>query len=74
MVQQRQWRKEHVDSRYAACISRYRREYAIFACLDDKHRIKVGELSCPLAAAERGRLVLLQESPDFRLKSRFHLL
>ena len=40
------------------------REYALtlrdvcaFVCLDDKHKIKVGEPNCPVAAAERGRRV-----------------
>lgn len=28
-VQQRQFRKEHDDSHYAACIFRYEREYAV---------------------------------------------
>lgn len=60
-VQQRQFRKSHPDSHYAACLYRYQREYAItvhdhavFVCLDDKHKIKVGEPNSPVAAAERG--------------------
>ena len=64
MVQQRQWRHLHVDAHYAAAMFRYMREYALmlrdvcgFVCLDDKHKIKIGELSCPVAAAERGRRV-----------------
>lgn len=74
MVQQRQWRKHHVDSHYAACIFRYIREYAlklrsyaIFTCVDDKHRVKVGEPSCPVAAAERGRQVLVHSSTSFQV-------
>ena len=66
MVQQRQLRHSHVDSHYAACIFRYIREYAIichefcnFICLDDKHRIKVGEPGVPVASVERGRQVLV---------------
>ena len=42
-MQQRQWRKEHEDAHYAACLFRYEREYAVlmrshsnFACIDDK--------------------------------------
>ena len=42
MVQQRQWRKQHPDSHYAACIFRYQREFAlksrdvsILVCADD---------------------------------------
>ena len=41
-VQQRQWRKQHEDSHYAACIYRYQREYGVqmqqqcvFVCIDD---------------------------------------
>ena len=59
-VQHRQWRKDHEDTHYAACIFRYMREYAILfcrfsvlACLDDKHKVKVGEPGFPVAAAER---------------------
>ena len=66
MVQQRQLRHSHVDSHYAACVFRYIREYAIvcrdfcnFVCLDDKHRIKVGEPDVPVASVERGRQVLV---------------
>ena len=36
------------------------RDYCRFACLDDKHRIKVGEPAFPVAAAERGRSVLVR--------------
>jgi hypothetical protein len=48
-VQLRQWRKGHEDAHYVAW---YEREYAImiresamFVCIDDKHKIKVGEPS-----------------------------
>ena len=65
-VQQRQFRKSHPDSHYAACLYRYQREYAIqvrnyavFVCLDDKHKVKVGEPQAPVAAAERGRQVIV---------------
>ena len=71
-IQQRQWRKEHEDVHYAACIFRYMCEYAlllwssaIFACLDDKHKVKVGEPNCLVAAAERGRQVLVHSSTSF---------
>ena len=62
MVQQRQWRHSHIDAHYAAAIFRYMREYALelreycaFICLDDKHKLKVGEPNCPVAAVKRGR-------------------
>ena len=71
-VQQRQWRKEHPDAHYAAGIFRYQREYAVkmkdhcsFLCLDDKHRIKVGDPGIPVAAAERGRRVLTAAGSRF---------
>ncbi len=71
-VQQRQWRKEHPDTHYAAGVFRYQKEYAImmrdicqFVCLDDKHRIKVGEPRVPIAAAERGRRVLTSVGTRF---------
>lgn len=65
-VQQCQWRKDHEDVHYAACIFQYMREYAVlfrrfsvFACLDDiKHKVKVGEPNYLVAAAECGRQVL----------------
>lgn len=71
-VQQRQWRKEHPDAHYAAGVFRYQREYAVmvrdhcsFFCLDDKHRVKVGDPGFPLAAAERGRQVLTSAGSRF---------
>ena len=73
-VQRRQWRQEHVDAHYAAAIFRYQREFAIefrdhcmLACLDDKHRIKVGDPGSPLAAVERGRRVLVQRNASFEV-------
>ena len=48
MVQQRQWRKNHIDSHYGACIFRYLREcalmlnkFATLVCVDNKHRVKI---------------------------------
>ena len=35
--------------------------------VDDKHRVKVGEPSCPVAAAERGRQVLVHSSTSFQV-------
>ena len=69
MVQQKQLHHSHIDSHYAACVFRYIREYAIicrdfynFICLDDKHRVKVGEPEVPVAAVERGRQVLVSKN------------
>lgn len=36
-------------------------------CLDDKHRCKVGEPSFPVAAAERGRKVLVSLTQSFEV-------
>ena len=72
MVQQRQWRHQHIDAHYAASCFRYIREYAVlfrqysmFISIDDKHRIKVGEPGYPVAAAERGRRVPVREDEYF---------
>ena len=66
-MQQRQWRKQHEDAHYAACLFRYDREYAIllrnhsiFVCIDDKHRVEIGEPGAPVASAERGRQVIVR--------------
>ena len=73
MVQQRQWRKQHEDSHYAACLFRYEREYAllvrdhaIFVCIDDKHRIKVGEPDAPVSSAERGRHIIVHSGTSLQ--------
>lgn len=72
-IQQRQWRHYHVDSHYAAAYFRYMREYAImvrehciFVCLDDKHKVKIGEPQFPVAAAERGRRVPVATNQSFQ--------
>jgi len=66
VVQKRLLRKCHPDSHYAAALFRYEREFAIkyrdecmFLCIDDKHKIKVGEPGFPVASAERGRQVIV---------------
>ena len=72
LVQRRQFRKDHCDSHYAAAIFKYMREYAVmvrdhclFVCLDDKHRMKVGEPGYPVASAERGRRVMVKKGSVF---------
>ena len=74
MVQKWQFIREHVDSHYCAAIFRYMWEYAImykdsalFACLDDKHRIKCGEPGYPVAAAERGLRVVVSKNESFHV-------
>ena len=48
-------------------LFRYQRELAInhrdlstFICIDDKHRIEIGEPGYPVAAAERGQVIVSQ--------------
>lgn len=42
------------------------REHSIFVCLDDKHKIKIGEPQFPVAAAERGRRVPVANNQSFQ--------
>ena len=37
------------------------KEHCLFVCLDDKHRLKIGEPGCPVAAMERGKRVLVKK-------------
>lgn len=74
MVQKRQFRHHHVDAHYCAAMYRYMREFAIsvqdlalFVSLDDKHRIKIREPNFPVAAAERGRHVLVGPNETFEV-------
>ena len=74
MVQARQFRKEHQDAHYAAAVYQYQRELAIklrqysnFVSIDDKHRLKVGEPGLPIAAAERGRKVMVSIDSSFEV-------
>ena len=39
----------------------------MFASVDDKHRVKVGEPSCPVAAAERDRQVIVRSGTNFQV-------
>lgn len=74
MIQQRQFRKQHSDQHYSAALFRYQREFALkfrdysgFICLDDKHRIKIREPGFPVAAAKRGRRVLVSMAKSFQV-------
>ena len=61
MVQKHQFKHSHVNDYYCAALfccmkefaSRFR-DLAVFISITDKHRIKVGEPSYSVAAAERG--------------------
>lgn len=66
IVQQRQWGQQHEHSHYATCLFQYERKYAvlmrpysIITCIDEKHRVKIGEPDAPVASAERGRQVIV---------------
>lgn len=74
MVQKRQFRKSHMDEHYCAAIFRYLREYALqfrseslLICLNDKHRIKCDKPGFPVAAAERGRRVIVSLNEKFQV-------
>ena len=74
MVQAKQFRKSHPDEHYAAALFRYMREFAVkfktvteMVCLDDKHRMKVGEPGYPVAAVERGRRVIVKMGTSFEV-------
>ncbi|XP_071953699.1 uncharacterized protein [Antedon mediterranea] len=74
MIQQRQLRKEHQDTHYASAIFRYQKEMAVklrehseMLCVDDKHKIKVGEPGHPVAAVERGKKVLIGLNQSFEV-------
>ncbi len=84
-VQRRQWRLQHEDSHYAAAIFRYEWEFLLkfrdqstFVCLDDKHRVKIGDPGEPLAATERGRRVIIPGNCSFEVSdhdfSKFSLI
>ena len=60
------FRMNHKDVHYCAAFFRYLREFAILlkdrctlVSSDDKHKVKVGEPSYPLAAVERGKQVIV---------------
>ena len=74
MVQKRQFRKNHEDEHYVAAVFRYLREYAVqlknhctMVCIDDKHRLKVGEPGFSVAAAELGRRVIVRAETTFEV-------
>ena len=74
IIQARQFRKDHEDSHYAAAVFRCQRELAVmfrqhstFHCVDDKHNVKVSEPYYPVAAAERGKRVLVWRNETFEV-------
>lgn len=42
------------------------RDYCMSICLDDKHKVKIGEPDCPVASAERGRQVPMEISQSLQ--------
>jgi hypothetical protein len=72
VVQKRLLQKYHPDQHYCAALFRYQREFAMkfrdisaFVCLDDKHKVKIGEPGYPVAAAERGRQVVVSKTDTY---------
>jgi len=66
--------ENHDNSHYAAALFCYEREFAVkfrefttIVCFDDKHRIKIGEPGFPVAAAERGRRVIVRAGASFEV-------
>lgn len=63
--------KTHIMQQHYFAISvemaEHFKEFSNFVCLDDKHRIKIGEPSFPIAAAERGRHVLVSRGSTFEV-------
>ena len=62
MTQSRQLRKDHPDQvvghvefKYLKTFAVQFREYTVFVCEDDKHKVSVGEPGYPVAAASRSR-------------------
>ena len=41
-------------------------QQCVFVCIDDKHRVKIGEPNCPVASAERGRQVIVGTQSSFQ--------
>ena len=41
------------------------KDHCLFICVDDKHKIKIGEPQFPVAAAERGRRVPVRSDECF---------
>ena len=74
MDQTRQLRKSHKDSHYVTALFQYQhekavkfREHSYFICLDDKHRVSVGEHGYPVAAVERGKRVIVARNLNFHV-------
>ena len=74
MVHQRQFQNTHPDEHYPAAIFRYLHEFAIknrdistLACLENKHKIKVGEPGFPVLAVEKGKRVLVKVRASFEV-------
>ena len=64
-----QVRVNHGDAHYCAASWKYMKEYLVkhrdlvtLVSLDDKHKIKCGEPSYPVASAERGKKVIVAEN------------
>ena len=74
MVQSRHLHHSHPDAHYAAAAFRHLREFAVdyakyatLVSLDDKHLVKVGEPGFPVAAVDRGRMVVVGKDVQFQV-------
>ena len=50
-----------------AGVSLMMRDVSVMVCADDKHRVKVGELLCPVAAAEHGCQAIVHSRSAFQV-------
>ena len=74
MIQQCTTRKAHEDVHYTGAVYKYAREYAVsihdlvsFICMDDKHKISVGEPGFSVAALPCGHQVLVGKNKVFQV-------
>lgn len=72
LIEKRQLSHDHPDQQYAVCVFRYLRQAAIklrhvgtLIFVDDKHHIKIGEPGYPVAAVERGKMVIVGKDVSF---------
>lgn len=68
-----------MDSHYASALFLYQKHFAVkyqqyssYVFMDDKHHCKVGEPSCPVAAVERGKRVIVSLDHRFVVANHDH--
>ena len=72
MVQKGLFSKSHPNEHFCAALFRYQCEFAVkyqratnFICIDNKHRVKMGEPGYQVASAERGQEVVVSLNETF---------